>query len=300
MPEDQSRDGIVNSWQVARDIYRLDGPIPRLFYEYKPDRLDQWRIERGNALGTTNHENVKMMLRCDPYNLAWADSTQNPSSQSHKLILIKRGKADVFDGTSSITIITESVKILLMERMLEFDYMEMVQLLKMLSQPGETRGSAGWLYEAFCLNQLRKQSLTLTLFPMIKGKRTDSRYSSTHDCRPNGSTHKVKVSQFRWKIYDHINEFAVEEKIIYKPISRNEEAIDAFFILDHVLYMLQFTLGKTHTVGTPSFDKLKGVPSSKDRRHVFVTRGSNKLQVSSKGFNCSLPPFTAILWPREL
>jgi hypothetical protein len=216
VPEDQSRDDIVNSWQVARDIYRLDGPIPRLFYEYKPDRLVQWRIERGNALGTTSHENVKMMLRCDPYNLAWADSTQNSSSQSHKLILIKRGKADVFDGTSSITIITESVKVLLMERMLEFDYVEMVQLLKMLSQPGETRGSAGWLYEAFCLNQLRKRSLTLTLFPMIKGKRTDSRYSSTHDCRPNESTHKVKVSQFKWKIYDHINEFAVEEKIIYK------------------------------------------------------------------------------------
>lgn len=53
VPEDQPRDDIVNSWQVARDIYRLDGPIPRLFYEYKPDRLDQWRIERGNALGTT-------------------------------------------------------------------------------------------------------------------------------------------------------------------------------------------------------------------------------------------------------
>lgn len=183
---------------------------------------------------------------------------------------------------------------------MEFDYAEMLQLLKIFSEPGETRGSAGWIYEAFCLRQFRKRSTTLTLFPMANGKRVDSRYCSTHNSRPSRSTHEVQVARFRWRMYNHLNELEVEENVIYKPQSRNEEAIGAFFTIGGVLYMLQFTLGKTHTVGTPNFHKLKGVPSAKNRRHVFVVKGSNELVVSSKGFNCELLPYTAILWPREL
>lgn len=51
---------------MAQEIYDLDGPIPRL-YEYEPDRLYRWRLERGNALGAANPERVKMM----PQNYAY-------------------------------------------------------------------------------------------------------------------------------------------------------------------------------------------------------------------------------------
>jgi hypothetical protein len=92
------------------------------------------------------------MLWCDPYNLAWADSTQNSSSQSHKLILIKRGKADVFDGTSSITIITESVKVLLMERMLEFDCDSILDLQDTMSDNMKTENLSSGLATVSILN----------------------------------------------------------------------------------------------------------------------------------------------------
>lgn len=69
VPEDESSDNVINSWPLAQAIYDLDGPIPRLFYEYEPVRLYRWHLERGSSFGATNPERVKMMLQNDPYDL---------------------------------------------------------------------------------------------------------------------------------------------------------------------------------------------------------------------------------------
>lgn len=78
---------------------------------------------------------------------------------------------------------------------------------------------------------------------------------------------------------DHLKELDVEENVIYKPLSRVEEFIDVFLITKGVLYMLQFTLGKTHSIGTPNFQKLRGFPAAETRRHVFVVKGTHELRV---------------------
>ncbi|KAK2798546.1 hypothetical protein FQN50_008814 [Emmonsiellopsis sp. PD_5] len=298
-PKDELDDDVNELWKRSSQIYDCDGPVPRLFHEYQADRLSAWRRERRNVLAAMDHESVTMILQADPYDLTWADSDHVLTTQSHKLVLVQRARPHVFDGSSSISIITESVKTLLMDRILSFDYAEVIQLLKVFSEPGETKSTAGWIFESFCLHQMSRKAITLTLCPMSKGDRADARYRSNHGQKPNG-TIKIRTRKLRWKIYDHAKELDVEENIIYKPLSRNEEPIDAFFIAKGVLYMLQFTLGKTHTVGTPNFQKLRGIPAAQDRRHVFVVKGTHELRVSSKGFNCSLPPYTTIFWPREL
>lgn len=86
-----------------------------------------------------------------------------------------------------------------------------------------------WNFIGHCHDRVRQDSFNI-IERMMEFDYTEmhSRYCSTHDSRPNRSTHKVKVARFRLKIYGHLNELEVEENVIYKPQSLNEEAIDAF------------------------------------------------------------------------
>jgi hypothetical protein len=51
------------NWAKSRDIFELDGPLPRLFKTTNEKDLDEWRLERDQAIDGLTYNELKDALK---------------------------------------------------------------------------------------------------------------------------------------------------------------------------------------------------------------------------------------------
>jgi hypothetical protein len=175
----------------------------------------------------------------------------------------------------------------------------------------------GTLFEAIGLCVV-PEGLSITLLPMVRlprkpNAKTRPRWYTSHVPLTNTAleaarkqallrSQTIEFTAIRTEEFETDDVLHLLEHVFYVPVSGNQEALDAFVLLDGILYILQFTVGQNHSI-KPGFveflQKCQDVPPLEEWKFVFlVPPGSTLLCPEPKSelaALCNLNPYSAEL-----
>jgi hypothetical protein len=298
----------IANWTESRNIFELDGPIPRLFNLDLDLDIDMWRQERDEAIESLTYDKLKELL--------WVSRTKTGMSDnvSHKLFLVRRRDLVDIGSFAVVGIITRNVEEKLRKKAINMERSQLLDLYAMTNIAPFTRRIAGVFYEGYCFKHMTGNGIHLNLLKMVRLQDSEqslekkSRFRSSHYQIENSELEKERqrvISQpetvdiaggdLRVKYYNKPGQ--LEENTLYIPEASNEKSLDAFFIYKSYLYIIQFTIAEEHSVKPVDnfFSRYTGCPSSNNWKFVFIIDGSNILRVPYKNYSFTL--YSAIMKP---
>ena len=132
------------NWAKSRDVFELDGPLPRLFKEAKQEDLDNWREDRDNAIDDLTYNELKDALKATRVQTNF--NQKSISDVSHKVFLIRRQDLDEtrkMSNKATISVITPNVQKKLARRVAQMEINEVVHLYSITCVTPITRNVAG-------------------------------------------------------------------------------------------------------------------------------------------------------------
>jgi len=165
---------------------------------------------------------------------------------------------------------------------------EQIRLYKVFSVSSHAMGMTSFLFETLGQNTFRKR-INIIFYPMIR--REDSlsamskyRWHSSHKKLANTCLEKLRCEALQQAkrfnmvptsifFYDENKAYDIRPSAYYIPLGSNQVALDSFVIKNDVLYIFQFTAGKTHDVkdGLISFlKKCQNIPAFRNWRFIFM------------------------------
>ena len=208
---------------------------------------------------------------------------------SHKLCLISRKKKENLCSKAVVSSITTAINSRLSSRLRTLTRAEQIRLYKLFAKVPESRATAGPLFEAIGQGCLQ-DGITLELLPMVRlpqshrGGNNPRWYSSHMLLRNRTSEEARQLALQEQKSLNispglHIEEYpdngpsSITPGVIYLPQSSNQVALDYFILMNDLLYIFQFSIGKEHDIkpGLLDFmDKCPGFPPMDKWRFVFI------------------------------
>jgi hypothetical protein len=207
---------------------------------------------------------------------------------SHSLSLISRMKRNEVHSEGIVAPITESIKSRLARKLRIVSRNQQIELYNRFSRSPQTSRMCGIPFEAIGLCVF-PEGLSITLLPMVRlprkpNAKTRPRWYTSHVSLTNNTleaARKQALSQSQTIQFPAttIQEFKTDdvlsllERVFYVPVSENQEALDAFLLLDGILYILQFTVAQNHSIklGVVEFlQKCQHVPPLEKWKFVFL------------------------------
>ena len=204
---------------------------------------------------------------------------------SSKLCLVSRTNRDDVHSAHIVAPITEAVKSRLASQLRLLSRNQQIELYNLFARVPQTRKMSGTLFEAIGQDVFPKW-LKIALLPMVRLTRKPNacpRWYSSHvplssklePKRPEAhlQSQTIQIPPTTTKEFNSNEILSLCERVFYVPISNNQEALDAFLLLDGILYIFQFTVAKDHSIKpgfVEFFQKCHHVPPMKDWKFVFV------------------------------
>jgi len=298
------------NWTESKNIFLLDGPIPRLFNQDL--NIDAWRKERDEALNSLTYNTLKEMLQ------ATGSQTGISDNVSHKLFIIRRKDPVDVGSHAVVSVASRNVKEKLRKRAIKMEKSQLFDLYATASVAPFTMRVAGVFYEGYCFKHIANNGIHLKLLKMVRLLDSEqlekkSRFRSSHCQIENSELEKERqkvISQPETvdiaggdlcvKYYDNPDGNAqLEENTLYIPEASNEKSLDAFFMHKSCLYILQFTIAEEHSVKPVDdfFSRYTGCPSSNNWKFVFIIDGFHTLRVPYKNYAFTL--YSTIMKPED-
>ena len=211
------------------------------------------------------------------------------SEVSHKLCLISCKKKENLYSKAVVSSITTTINSRLSSRLRTLARAEQIRLYKLFAKLPESRAMASLLYEAIGQGCLQ-DGVILELLPMVQlpqscQSRNNPWWYSSHVLLCNGTLEEAcQLALQEQKSLNispglHIEEYpdngpsSITPGVIYLPQLSNQVALDYFILMNDLLYIFQFSIGKEHNIkpGLLDFmDKCPGFPSMDKWRFMFV------------------------------
>jgi len=236
------------------------------------------------------------------------------SQETNKLGLVSRIEHDDMSSAPAVAPITESIKSRLAHQLRIVSRNQQIDLYILFSKSPQTRRMCGTLFESIGLGVV-PEGLEITLLPMVRLPRGSNaksrpRWYTSHASLTNKTLEaKRKEALLRSQTIQFpdttTQEFKTDEilslceGVFYVPVSENQEALDAFLLLNGILYILQFTVGQNRSI-KPGFveflQKCQHVPPLEEWKFVFLIPPDLTLLCSEPlpGL-CDLNPYSAEL-----
>lgn len=236
---------------------------------------------------------------------------------SYKLGLISRMDRDNVWSAHAIAPITESIKSRLARQLRIVSRNQQIDLYDLFSKSPQTRRMCGTLFEAIGLCVV-PEGLSITLLPMVRlprkpNAKTRPRWYTSHVSLTNKNLEAARKQALRrsqtiqfpattTQEFKSDDVLSLRERVFYVPVSENQEALDAFLLLNGILYILQFIFGQNHSI-KPGFveflQKCQHVPPLEEWKFVFlIPPGLTLLCPEPKSqllSLCNLNPYSAEL-----
>jgi hypothetical protein len=281
-----------------------------------PDELEEYKNEIDTAISEITADKLKKLV---------ADirsfSVETDKGISHKLGLIKRMDRDNVHSARLVSPITESIKSRLARRLRIASRNQQIDLYDLFSKSPQTMTMCGTLFETIGLRVV-SEGLSITLLPMVRlppkpNSKTRPRWYTSHISLTNeileaARQQALRRSQTIQFPATTIQEFkagdvlSLLERVFYVPVSEIQEALDAFLLLNGILYILQFTVGRNHSIKPGFVDflrKCQNIPPLEEWKFVFlIPPGLTLLCPEPKSQLpglCNLNPYSAELDLRQ-
>jgi len=207
---------------------------------------------------------------------------------SHKLGLVSRIERDNVCSTHAVVPITEFIKSRLARQLRIASKNQQIDLYNLFSKSPQTRIMCGTLFEAIGL-WVVPEGLTITLLPMVRLPRKPNtkirpRWYTSHISLTNKTLEATRKQALRrsqtiqfpattTQEFNSDDVLSLRERVFYVPVSENQEALDAFLLLNGILYIFQFTVGQKHSI-KPGFveflQKCQHSPPLEEWKFVFL------------------------------
>jgi hypothetical protein len=227
---------------------------------------------------------------------------------AHKLFLIRRTRPAEAASPVSTSPITDTVAMRLAAAYRDLRRAEQVRMYKYSVGFSGTRALGGVMYEPYCQERFKTgiqiKYASMVRLPDTQGpppKRMKRGYKSeessnpkrprwhTTHCPLSGPLETLRIDALKRQETLCVNPSAVieyrepvltmeniKEDIFYVPAATNQVALDSFVIHRGILFLFQFTVGRSHEIkgGFISFlQKGSGFPSLENVRLIFVIPG---------------------------
>ena len=277
-----------------KEIFEQLGPTPRIIKLLsQPDRLEEYKDEVDIAISEITPDKLRKLVS-DTRSL----SMETDKGISHKLSLISRVERDVVHSARVVTPVTELVKSRLARQLRVVSRNQQIELYLLFWKSPQTRKMCGTLFEAIGLC-IFPEGLDITLLPMVRlsrGSQAKScpRWYTSHEPLTNQTleaerrqalrrSQKMQIPPTTTQEFNPDGILSLREGVFYVPVSEIQEALYAFLLLNGVLYILQFTAGREHSI-KPGFvgflQKCEHVPPFEEWKFIFL-----------------IPPGTTLLCP---
>jgi hypothetical protein len=233
---------------------------------------------------------------------------------SHKLCLISRMERDDVHSGRVVAPITLSIKSKLARRFRIVSRNQQIDLYNSFSKSPETRPMCGTLFEAIglCVVPEGLSMLPMVWLPPKPDTKTQPSWQTSHVSLTNETLeaarqqalHRSQTIQFpatttqEFKANDALS---LLDGVFYVPVSETQEPLDAFILLNGILYILQFTVGQKHSIkpGFVEFLQKCQHPPLEEWKFVFlIPPGLTLLCPEPKSqlpTLCNLNPYSAEL-----
>ena len=272
-----------------KSIFEQLGPTPRIIKLLsQPVRLEEYKRDVDLALSQVTADKLKKMV-IDARSLSMTtDKVTNEVDISSKLCLVSRSNRDDVHSAHIVAPITETMKSRLARQLRRLTRNQQIELYNLFARVPQTRKMSGTLFEALG-QDIFPQGLSVTLLPMVwltrrSTAKSHPRWYSTHVSLSNKTleakrqqaqlqSQTIQIPCITTKDYTVDDILALSEHVFYVPISDYQEALDAFLLLNGILYIFQFTIGKNNSI-KPGFVKFlrkcRNVPPMDKWKFVFV------------------------------
>jgi hypothetical protein len=243
--------------------------------------LEQYKREVDTVISDITPGMIKNMVS-DAKSL----SLEKGKGISNKLTLISRAERDELNCGHIVAPITEFIKSRLASQLRLLARNQQIELYTLFARVPQTKIMSGLLFEAIGQVVL-PEGLGITLLEMVWLNRKPTaksrpRWYSSHTPLSNKSleakrrqaqSQTIQIPPTTIQEFTSDDILSLTERVFYVPVSDNEEALDAFLLLDGVLYIFQFTVGKGHSIKpgfVKFFRKCKHVPPVEEWKFVFL------------------------------
>lgn len=278
--------GLTDEQQVlAEDYFTKVGPIPRMCIDFAEDPNLLVRYEKhceAMVEGLTSDSLRHFVLHAGFLDL-------DAESHWHPIFIIRRSEVDDLEG-AYLEPISADAERKIMATIHGLQSLERVKLYYRFASVKAARAVAGLVYKSLGHTRVQ-EGITLIIKPMIKSrKQTFFHWNSPVEEQASDSTDQASNGSNSMDQDDSVTSvsFPPKTEIIYKgilrsvkpnrlyvPEVRNQGTFDSFFILDHFLYIFQFTMTENHSIKKGIEESLSvrpnKLPPKTNWRFVFVT-----------------------------
>lgn len=243
--------------KLADRFYEL-GPTARLCLDYNDYEATEYEVNRRSEIG--GFDNPRKLLpdvASAAAGLKMFDSYGSIGPLSHKICLIRRPKINTVSSKLVVYPMSTSVVEQLLLSLQVQDEKALLSQWRTLSNHPDGKGLGGVAFEAYVHQQFRAR-ITIAAQRMFKGRSVFHMQSASYDGRKilkkakdkflksnPGTDIEVDFRPSDCKVYVG-NQFTILENVYYQPRSRQQVGIDAFFVRQDHLYLLQYTGGSSH------------------------------------------------------
>ena len=271
--------------EIKRAFEQL-GPTPRITQLLSQSaRLEEYKGAIDIAISEITSDKLKKMVS-DMRSLSMA--TDKAMDISSKLCLVSRTTRDDVHSAHIVAPITEAIKSRLAGQLRRLSRNQQIELDNLFARVPQTRKMSGTLFEAIGQDVL-PEGLSITLLPMIRltrkpNAKTCPRWYSSHTSLSSKTleakrqqaqrrSQAIQIPPTTTREFKANEVLSLAEHVFYVPISDNQEAPDTLLLINGILYIFQFTVGKEYTI-KPGFveflRKCRHVPPMEEWKFVFV------------------------------
>jgi len=266
------------------------GPTPRITQLLSQSaRLEEYKRDVDIAVSEITLDKLKKMVS-DTRSLSMVTdkATDKAMDISSKLCIVSRTTHDDVHSAHIVAPITEAIKTRLAGQLRHLSRKQKIELYNLFARVPQTRKISGTLFEAIGQDVL-PEGLNITLLPMVRltrkpNAKTRPHWYSSHTSLSNKileakrqqaelRSQMIQIPRITTREFKTNEVLFLAEHVFYVPRSDNQEALDAFLLVNGVIYIFQFTVGKEHTIKpgfVEFFQKCHHVPPMEEWKFVFV------------------------------
>ncbi|KAK2464475.1 hypothetical protein APHAL10511_003454 [Amanita phalloides] len=263
-------------------VFNEFGPTPRLCIDYLCyDKIEQYRKDVQEAISNLTANELQRLFQ--------HSRSLTMDAISRKIFLISREDRDNVRSRPIVSPITSFIKSRLANHFRTLERGEQIRLYKYLSQFPGSRATAYIFFEA-AAQRCFQDGVTLELLPMVRLPSSQRRggnpqwYSShifLHNATLEAARQQALGKRQSLNIPQHLpiveytddGPSSIISNVIYLPELTNQVALDAFILMNNLLYIFQFSTGSVHDIKAGLVDfisKCPGPPSMDKCYFVFI------------------------------
>jgi hypothetical protein len=278
----------VSDYKHINLLYDRLGPTPQLCLDFFKDAYLRKRYEDDlrKAISSIKSESLEALFD--------AAGTLEMDELSHKICMIRRDSLENVASLPIVEAISPYVRSKLVYQIRILKRRDQVRLYKRFAKTSDSRALAGIAFEAAGQAMLQ-DGIDLALVPMVHlpSKMNDRRpqWHSSHvllcdaaleQLRQDVLTKTLNIQVRPDRVFEYTDNgpLFIEANVFYLPSLSNQVAFDAFILLDGIIYLFQFTIGKHHDIKPglkDFFATCSGIPAMKNWRIVFIVPPNHTL-----------------------